>query len=162
MSIDTAKQKLFATLVDKAIIASRQINSLLETEFDALSGNKPEVLQSLIEEKKQHLISLSQVMAEQESLLYSMQLSNDAEGVKILYANIPSDHEWIKNWSKLKKLAQTMADNNLRNGIMLQQRTDSTRAALSILTGRNQEQASTYQYGGRTNNTHESKILAYA
>ena len=162
MSIDTAKQKLFASLVDKAIIASRQVNSLLETEFDALSGNKPEVLKSLIEEKKQHLIALSQVMAEQESLLFSMQLTNDAKGVTTLYANLSSDHEWVKNWAKLKKLAQSMADNNLRNGIMLQQRTETTRAALNILTGRQNDQATTYQYGGRTKSSHESKILAYA
>lgn len=162
MSIDTAKQKLFASLVEKAIIASRQIISLLDTEFDALSGNKPEVLQNLTEEKKQHLITLSQVMAEQESLLASMQLSNDANGVKILYANLPDNHEWKASWLKLKKLAKTMADSNLRNGIMLQQRTESTRAALNILTGRNNEQSTTYQYGGRTSNSSESKILACA
>jgi flagellar biosynthesis/type III secretory pathway chaperone len=161
MSIDTAKQKLFSGLVERAIVSSRQIISLLETEFDALTGSKPEILDSIINEKKQHLIKISQIMAEQEALLSSLHLSNDKNGVEILYANLPDSHPWRQSWSKLKQLAKTLAESNLRNGILLSQRTETTRKSLDILTG-HQSSPAVYKYGGKTESVRQSKSLAYA
>jgi flagella synthesis protein FlgN len=161
MSIDTAKQKLFSGLVDRAIATSRQIISLLETEFDALTGQHPEILDAIIKEKKQYLISMSQIMAEQEALLSSLQLPNDKQGVEALYANLPDTHPWWENWLKLKQLAKTLAESNLRNGIMLSQRTDATRQSLDILTG-HQSSPAVYKYGGRTESCRQSNSLAYA
>ena len=100
-------------------------------------------------------------MAEQHSLLSSLQLTHDASGVARLYANLPQDHVWRKNWSLLQKLAKTMAENNLRNGILVSQHTDNTRKALDILTGHRSEQP-VYQYGGKTEAGRRSNSLAYA
>ena len=50
MGIDLAKQKLFSDLVGKAVIAARQLNSMLESEFDALTGNSPALLESIVKE----------------------------------------------------------------------------------------------------------------
>ena len=161
MSIDAAKQKLFSELVERAIATSRQIISLLDTEFDALTGQNPQVLESVITEKKQYLINMTQVMAEQEALLSSLNLPNDKQGVERLYANLPDSHPWRKSWFKLKQLAKTLAENNLRNGVMLSQRTETTRKSLDILTG-HQSSPAVYKYGGRTESTRQSKSLAYA
>ena len=161
MSIDTAKQKLFSGLVERAIATSRQVISLLETEFDALTHQSPEILESIIMEKKQHLIAMSQIMAEQETLLSSLQLPNNKDGVEALYANLPESHPWRENWMKLKQLAKILAESNLRNGIMLSQRTDATRRSLDILTG-HQSSPDVYKYGGRTESSRQSKSLAYA
>lgn len=161
MNIDTAKQKLFSDLVDKAIITSRQINSMLESEFDALTGNSPSLLETIVNEKKQYLIEMSHIMAEQHSLLSSLQLSHDAQGVSMLYANLPGDHAWRKNWSKLQSFAKLIAGNNLRNGILVSQHTENTRKALDILTGHQSEQP-VYQYGGKTESSRRSNSLAYA
>jgi len=148
MSIDAAKQKLFAGLVERAIATSRQIISLLDTEFDALTSQKPQVLESVIAEKKQYLINMTQVMAEQE-------------GVEILYSNLPDAHPCRKNWLKLKQLAKILAEKNLRNGVMLSQRTETTRKSLDILTG-HQSSPAVYKYGGKTESSRQSKSLAYA
>lgn len=161
MNIDTAKQKLFSDLVDKAIIASRQLISMLETEFDALTGNSPGQLEAIVNEKKQYLIQISNIMEEQNSLLASLQLNRDANGVATLYANLPEDHVCKQNWSKLQKLAKTMAEYNIRNGILVSQHTDNTRRALDILTGHQSEQP-VYQYGGKAVSARQSKSLAYA
>ena len=161
MSIDAAKQKLFSGLVERAIASSRQIISLLDTEFDALTGQNPQVLESVITEKKQYLINMTQVMAEQEVLLSSLNLPNDKQGVEILYASLPDAHPWRKNWLKLKKLAKVLAEKNLRNGVMLSQRTETTRKSLDILTG-HPSSPSVYKYGGKTDSTRQSKSLAYA
>ena len=53
MNTDIARQKLFSTLVDQAIITSRQLISMLESEFEALSANSPDLLDTIVEEKKQ-------------------------------------------------------------------------------------------------------------
>ena len=161
MSTDIAKQKLFAELVERATAASRQIISLLETEFDTLCSNKPDSLVAVTAQKKQYLLQLSQTMAEQEALLASMNLPNNAEGVKQLYRGLPAGHPWVASWMKLRKLAKTLAENNLRNGILLTQQTNHTRNALDILTGHKSSPA-TYQYGGRTESTRQCKSLAYA
>lgn len=161
MNIDTAKQKLFSDLVDKAIIASRQLISMLETEFDALTGKSPGQIQAIVNEKKQYLIQISNIMEEQNSLLASLQLNRDAKGVARLYENLPESHEWKKNWSRLQNLAKTMSEYNMRNGILVSQHTDHTRKALDILTGNRSEQP-VYKYGGKTESTRQSKSLAYA
>ena len=161
MNIDNAKQKLFSDLVEKAIINSRQLISMLDSEFDALTGSNPSLLETIVNEKKQYLIQMSNIMAEQNSLLSSLQLTHDKHGVSTLYANLPEDHGWQKNWSKLQNLAKIMAEKNLRNGILLSQHTDNTRKALDILTGHRSEQP-TYQYGGKTDNSRRSNSLAYA
>jgi len=161
MSIDTAKQKLFANLMEKAIATSRQLISMLDSEFEALTGNSPVLLDNIINEKKQHLIGISQIMAEQQSLLASMQLTHDEKGVSSLLSTIPANHPWKKNWAKLQKLARIMAEKNLRNGILLSQHTKSTRKALDILTGHRSE-PEVYQYGGKSKSRHQSNSIAYA
>jgi flagellar biosynthesis/type III secretory pathway chaperone len=161
MNTDSAKQKLFSDLVDKAIIASRQLISMLDTEYDALTGNNPGLLEDIVNGKKQHLIAISNIMAEQQSLLASLQLSHDTKGVARLYSSLPNDHASKKNWLKLRSLAKTLADSNLRNGILLSQHTANTRKALDILTGHHSEQP-LYQYGGKTLSNRQSNSLAYA
>ena len=104
---------------------------------------------------------MTQVMAEQEALLSSLNLPNDKQGVEALYSNLPESHPWRKSWFKLKQLAKTLAEHNLRNGIMLSQRTETTRQSLDILTG-HQSSPAAYQYGGKTESYRESKSLAYA
>ena len=158
---DTAKQKLFADLVSKAIITARQLISMLDTEFDALSGNSPALLESIIQEKKKYLIEMSNIMAEQQTLLSSMNLRHDKDGVAKLYANLPENHPCWKNWKRLQVLAKKLADSNLRNGILLSQHTNNTRKALYILTGHRSDQP-VYQYGGKTESARQSKSLAYA
>jgi len=161
MNTDIARQKLFSTLVDQAIITSRQLISMLESEFEALSANSPDLLDTIVEEKKQYLLKLSQIMAEQNSLLSSVELTCDAKGVETLYANLPETHSAKKNWNTLQTLAKVMAENNLRNGIMLSQHTENTRNALNILTGGNNDKP-TYQYGGKTQAYRQNNSLAYA
>ena len=161
MTTDTAKQKLFSDLVSKAIITARQLISMLDSEFDALSGNSPALLESIITEKKKYLIEMSNIMAEQQTLLSAMNLTHDKKGVAILYANLPQNHDSWKNWKRLQILAKKLADNNLRNGILLSQHTDNTRKALDILTGHRSEQP-VYQYGGKTESARQSNSLAYA
>ena len=161
MNIDSAKQKLFSGLVEKAIVSSRQLISMLDSEFDALTGNSPSLLKTIVNEKKQYLIQLSNIMAEQHSLLASMQLAHDKQGVARLYANLPAEHPWKKSWSRLQTLAKTLSEKNLRNGILLSQHTDNTRKALDILTGHRGEQP-IYQYGGKTDAGRRSNSLAYA
>ena len=100
-------------------------------------------------------------MAEQEALLSSLSLTNDKHGVEALYTNLPESHPWRQSWRKLKQLAKTMAEHNLRNGIMLSQRTETTRKSLDILTGQ-QSTPTAYKYGGKTETYRESKSLAYA
>ncbi len=161
MSIDAAKQKFFAELVEKSIITSRQIISLLDTEFDALTGQSPKVLETVTTEKKQYLIAMTQLMAEQEALLSSLNLPNNKQGVELLYADLDNAHPWKESWLKLKQLAKVLAENNLRNGILLSQRTETTRQSLDILTG-HQSTPAAYKYGGKTDAYRESKSLAYA
>lgn len=161
MNIDMARQKLFAELTEKAVATSRQIISMLDTEFEALTGNNPTFLETVVNDKKQYLISIGQIMAEQESLLSSMNLPHDKTGVEALYANLPANHPWRDSWKKLQKLAKMLADKNLRNGITATQHTDHTRKALDILTGHHSDQP-TYQYGGKTESYRQSNSLAYA
>jgi len=161
MTIDSAKQKLFSDLVDKAVIASRQLISMLDSEFDALTGNSPGALESIVASKKQYLIAISNIMAEQNSLLLSLQLTHDTAGVEKLYRGLPPNHPSRKSWAKLQNLAKTMAEKNLRNGIMLSQHTENTRKALDILTGHRSNEP-VYQYGGKTESSRQSNSLAYA
>lgn len=161
MQIDAARQKLFADLVEQAIVVSRQLISLLEAEYQALTGTHPAQLQQIVEEKKPALVQISNVMAEQASLLSALELSHDANGVDRLYANLPDDHPWRKSWQRLQVLARNLAEHNLRNGILLNQQAQNTRRSLDILTG-NQTEQPVYQYGGRQEATRRSNSLAYA
>jgi flagella synthesis protein FlgN len=161
MQFDIAKMKLFSDLVNKAIGHSRQVISMLESEFDALSGNNADVLKQISNEKKQYLVAISQVMAEQQSLLQSLGLTHDKTGVETLYGSLPENHPARNNWKKLQKLAREMAEKNLRNGVMLSHHTENTRKALDILTG-SRSDAPAYQYGGRTSAYRQNRSLAYA
>ncbi len=161
MNIDVAKQKLFSDLVNKAIGHSRQVISMLESEFDALTGNNAEILQNIVNEKKGYLVAIGNVMAEQQSLLVSLGLTHDKKGVETLYASLPDKHPAKNNWAKLQKLAKDMAEKNLRNGVLLSHHTENTRKALDIITGR-QSDAPAYQYGGRTSAYRQNRSLAYA
>lgn len=161
MNTDMSRQKLFAGLVEQALSASRQLLALLQTEFEVLSGNSADVLEKIVQEKKTHLIKISQVMAEQEALLASMGLGNDRAGVEQLYAGLPADHGWVQQWQKLRQLARLLSENNLRNGVMLSQRMDTTRKSLDILTHQ-PSSADSYQYAGKAESYRQSKSLAYA
>jgi len=161
MQIEIGKQKLFSDLVNKAIINSRQVVSLLDSEFDALAKNQIDILNKIIAEKKQYLIKIGQVMSEQEALLSSLGLPHDKTGVAQLYASLPETHSVHKNWAKLQSLAKDMADKNLRNGVMLSHATENTRKALDLLTGQRSD-APAYQYGGRTKAYRQNRSLAYA
>ena len=161
MQIEVAKQKLFYDLINKAIASSRQVISLLDSEFDALSKNQMEVLNKIIAEKKTHLVAIGQVMTEQQALLSSLGLPNDKTGVAQLFGNLPDNHPAQKSWHKLQKLAKDLADKNLRNGVMLSHATENTRKALDIITGQRSD-APAYQYGGRTSAYRQNNSLAYA
>ena len=161
MHTDSAKQKLFSDIVDKAIVLSRQLISVLDNEFEALSGNSPERLEKTIAEKKNHLIQLNNVLAEQNSLLSSMQLTLNDAGVQQLYSGLESGHPARKAWKTLQTLAKNLAEQNLRNGVMLSQCTERTRTALDIITGQRTEKP-VYQYGGKTVNQRQSRSLAFA
>ena len=161
MHIDKAKQKLFADIVNKAIVASRQLASALDNEFEGLAGNDAKLFEAIINEKKTHLIQLNNVLAEQNSLLGSMNLTADNAGVQQLYADLEAGHPARKAWGTLQTLAKNLAEQNLRNGVLLSQCTDRTRLALDILTGQRSEKP-VYQYGGKSEGYRQSRSLAYA
>ncbi|MGD2119593.1 MAG: flagellar protein FlgN [Chromatiales bacterium] len=161
MQTDNAKQKLFSDIVNKAIALSRQLSSALDNEFEALASNSPERLEKTVAEKKQFLVQLGNVLAEQNSLLCSMDLTLDDAGVQRLYASLVPEHPARKAWKTLQTLAKNLAEQNLRNGVMLSQCTNRTRNALDILTGQRYEKP-VYQYGGKTEGYRQSRSLAIA
>ena len=119
-----------------------QLYQCLSDEHDALRNNQYEIIMSLAEQK-QSLVSQLDELDQQR-----LQLSGNTDFTKFLALSSP---QLSQAWQALREKIQRCQQQNEVNGRILKRRNQIARETLNIITGRCNEDETTYGPGGKAN-----------
>ncbi len=134
--------KAFTATVQASLHDLQSLEPILRREQKALTGKDPELIEGLAQQKLGLLKQLRHSLEARERLQKTAGLSAGPEGGEQLVAAV-NRAELTQDWRAMNELAQTVASLNDRNAQLAAQCQRATRAALGILTGRD-EQHDTY------------------
>lgn len=156
MTDTTTLQNLEHTL-DQAIRGLAQLAALLNEERSALGEKDPARLEAVVSRKVDMLASIEPDLVRLERQLGKLGLAAPSRETAERLAKHPDTHPIAELWVRLHELSTKVERENLINGQLAQQRERSTRAALAILTGRDNEDP-TYNANGAD----RSRLSAYS
>lgn len=143
--------------LEQAIDGLARLTSLLDEERAALGDQDPARLEAAVTNKIELLGTVEPELVQLEQQLAALGLSAPDRAAAERLAEQPETADIGDKWLRLHTLAADVEHQNLVNGRLAQQRERATRAALAILTGRDQEDT-TYSAKGAS----QSKLSAYS
>ncbi len=135
---DNMLNRLESTL-SRAIAGLEQLTGLMGEERAALADKDPAVLESVVARKVKALGSIEPDLNALDDLLGELRLTVPDQATLDRLAGRPETSDLARLWRQLQELAVEIERQNLVNGQLAQQRERSARAALSILTGRDND-----------------------
>ena len=156
MTNTTTLEHLEHTL-GQAIEGLATLASLLEEERSTLGEKDPARLESVVARKVDVRASIEPDLERLERQLRDLGLAAPSREAAERLARQPETHPISGLWLRMHELSAKVERENLVNGQLAQQRERSTRAALAILTGRDNEDP-TYSAKGAD----RSKLTAYS
>jgi flagellar biosynthesis/type III secretory pathway chaperone len=154
---DTTTLQTLEHTLDQAIAGLAELASLLDEEHSALGEKDPARLESVVSRKVELLGAIEPGLVRLERQLGKLGLSAPSREAAERLAKHPDAHPIAGLWVRLHELSTKVERENLINGQLAQQRERATRAALAILTGRNNEDP-TYNANGAD----RSKLAGYS
>ncbi|MFW2374726.1 MAG: flagella synthesis protein FlgN [Gammaproteobacteria bacterium] len=133
---------MIKTLLENIESCSDQLYQCLSDEHDALRDNQYESIMSLAEQK-QSLVGVLNELDQQR-----LQLSGTTDFAQFLSRSRP---DLSQVWQTLREKIQRCQQQNEVNGRILNRRNQIARDTLNILTGRSNDDETTYGPSGKAN-----------
>lgn len=152
--------KAFTATVQASLHGLRTLEPVLQQERQALLGRDPGALEAMVGQKVALLQQLQHSVQARDRLQQTAGHPPGNAGADALVNDINSDI-LSSDWSALLNLAAQVAALNHRNGQLATQGQRATRAAIGILTGRDQSQP-TYNHPKHASRAPGGLSLAHA
>jgi flagellar biosynthesis/type III secretory pathway chaperone len=137
----------------------RQLESLivrLDEEYCALTGRDPQELQNAVHRKLAALAEIERNIVARDRVQTALGVPPGLIGGQQFVTQYAP--ELLSSWQKLTALCEAISQKNAANGQLVSQGTRQTRQALSVLTGRQDDNA-TYGRKGANKGALSSKFL---
>lgn len=152
--------KAFHATVQASLHGLRALAPALEQERDALSARDPGALEAIVKQKVALLQQLQHSIQARDRLQRAAGHPSGNVGADTLVVEAGND-ALSSDWSELLSLAVQVAKINDQNGQLAAQGQHATRAAIGILTGRDQSQP-TYSHPKHARRSSGGLSLAHA
>lgn len=150
----------FTATVQASLHGLRTLEPVLQQEGKALLGRDPGALEAIVKQKVTLLQQLQHSIRARDRLQQTAGHPPGNAGTGALVRQIGND-VLSSDWSELLTLATQVAAMNHRNGQLATQGQHATRAAIGILTGRDQSQP-TYTHPRNARRVSSGLSLAHA
>lgn len=142
------------------IDTAQQLLSLLDQEFEVLSGRDLEALQLLLAQKQPALRILEQHASERSQLLLKNNATSDLKGFQEFAARSPLASKLLDSSTQLNTLLEQCQAANLRNGRLIRSNQTSVNSMLNIIRGT--DTPSLYDKTGSAASTHKQRPFSQA
>ncbi len=128
-------------IINNEIDVMQSLVQLLEEEQQVLINNESEKLETITPNKNQLLSKVVELEKSRGQAILQLGLSNDADGMRQLFAANSSNVELTNAWQSLLSLSGTAQEQNKNNGLLINRQLSKNQAALNILQSGSAHQA---------------------
>ena len=138
-------------VIDQEILEMQSLSQILEEEQSVLVNNEAEKLEPITTNKNQVLAKVMELEKNRASALLQLGLSNDATGMRELFAKNPSAPQLESSWELLLSLSANAQEQNRTNGLLINRQINKNQATLNVLqSGRSHQAGSMYGADGQS------------
>jgi flagella synthesis protein FlgN len=119
----------------------QSLSQVLEEEQLVLVNNEAEKLETITPNKNQLLTKMVELEKIRASTLLQLGLSNDAVGMRQLFATNQSDPQLETSWQLLLSLSSNAQEQNKMNGLLINRQINKNQATLNVLQSGSSHQA---------------------
>ncbi|WP_395012393.1 flagella synthesis protein FlgN [Undibacterium sp.] len=142
---------LMQQIIDQEILVMQSLSEVLEEEQLVLVNNEAEKLETITPNKNQLLAKVVELEKNRASALLQLGISNDATGMRQLFAANQSDPQLESSWQLLLNLSANAQEQNRTNGLLINRHLNKNQATLNVLqAGRSHQAGSMYGADGQS------------
>ena len=125
----------FGGLLNDGIVQAKELNELLDKEYQSLQQVDPEPLEHITLNKQQLLSELESLSKVQDQFLTQLGYSTDRKGIESCLDQLGDDSQLKQKWHALQSLLENCQKQNEINGRVIAVSRRQTTIALDLLYG---------------------------